>query len=82
MIQWSFVILFYHKRAALGIDMDSKPYSKEGYFDNFLDKNNVSDMYLGLLYPVTNFYIWFGTAINQENQFQSIPPYIMALHGS
>ena len=22
---------------------------------------------------------WFGTSINQENQFQSIPPYFMAL---
>ena len=29
--------------------------------------------------PATNFYVWFGTLIIQENQFQSIPPYFIAL---
>ena len=44
----------------------------------FLDKN-VRDMSFGLIYPATKFYVWFSTIINQENQFQGIPPYIMFL---
>ena len=31
------------------------------------------------LLPATKFYIWFGTSKYQENQFEGIPPYLMAL---
>ena len=31
------------------------------------------------LLTATKFYIWFGTSKYQENQFESIPPYLMAL---
>ena len=35
-------------------------------------------MYFGLTQPANNFYVWFDNFINQEHQFQSIPPYFMA----
>ena len=34
---------------------------------------------LVLIQSATNFYSWFGTLINQVNQFQNFPPYFMAL---
>ena len=40
---------------------------------------NVNDMYLSQKCSTINFHVCFGTSINQENQFQSIPPYFMAL---
>ena len=39
----------------------------------------MSDTYFGLIQPATNFYIWFGTSMNQENEFERIPPYSMVL---
>ena len=42
--------------------------------------NNMSDKYLGLIQPVTNFYVWFRTFINQEIQIPSFPPYFMVLN--
>ena len=35
-------------------------------------------MDFGLVLPANNFYALFGTSINQDNQFQSIPPCFMA----
>ena len=37
-------------------------------------------MYSGLFQPAANFKVWFGTLVNQENEFESIPPYFMALN--
>ena len=42
-------------------------------------ESNVSDTYFGLIQPATNFYIWFGISMNQENEFERIPPYSMVL---
>ena len=36
--------------------------------------NKVSDMYHGPMESATSFFVWFDPLINQENQFQSVPP--------
>ena len=41
--------------------------------------NIVSDICFGLIQLLSNFCIYFNTSINQENQFQSTPPYFAAL---
>ena len=47
------------------------------------DQNLCDISYFIIIYtpllPVTKFNIWFGTSKYQENQFESIPPYLMAL---
>ena len=42
--------------------------------------NNVSDMYFGLIWPATYFYVWLVLPYIKKISFnQSIPPYFMAL---
>ena len=49
---------------------------------NFIDEDCewYGDMYLSLFQPAANFNVWFGTSVNQENEYESIPPYFMALN--
>ena len=39
----------------------------------------MSGKYFGVIKQATNFFIWFDTSINQENQLQSFPLCFMAL---
>ena len=52
----------------------------KGSKDTFFLMNNVSDIWSDITSQLlTSTYVWFDTSINQEIQFQSIPPYFMAL---
>ena len=44
--------------------------------------NNVSDIHFCLIMPATNFCVWFGISMNQENKFQNIPPNFMVICSS